>query len=63
MLCGWLRIDTRQLKQTMATLCNRWAAAFTAHLQQRVAQAMEQLYAFMDQSSKVVACVPCCACT
>ena len=53
MVCGWLRVDTRQLKQTMATLCSRWVAAFTSVLQHRVTHAMEQLYTFMECSSKV----------
>ena len=44
---GWLRINSQPIKQTLATLANRWRRMFTDHLVEHVTGSLQSLRDFM----------------
>lgn len=49
---GWLRIDSRPIKNELKTLCSQWKAIFTNYLASQVRFVLDEMYTFMDTVGK-----------
>ena len=51
---GWIKINAQPLKHALLTWVNKWVNLYTNYLSNKVVSTMEDLYAFMNASSKVL---------
>ncbi|KAK3254170.1 Dynein beta chain, flagellar outer arm [Cymbomonas tetramitiformis] len=54
MVIGWLKVDSKPVKQALGTWLTKWIFLFTQHLSNRVVQSMDDLYQFMGAADQVL---------
>eukprot|EP00854_Cymbomonas_tetramitiformis_P010885 gene10885-12880_t len=54
MVIGWLKVDSKPVKQALGTWLTKWIFLFTQHLSNRVISSMDELYQFMAFSNEVL---------
>ena len=47
---GWIKVDSKPIKQALGTWVSKWVHLFTHHLSEKVTNEMDELYAFMERS-------------
>jgi dynein heavy chain len=53
-IIGWLKIDAKPIKQSLANWVTKWIFLFTEHLVNRVRGSMAELYSFMEVADVVL---------
>ena len=52
---GWIKVDSKPIKQALSTCVTKWIFQFTAYLSNKVTDSMEELFTFMDNSNTILA--------
>ena len=51
---GWIKVDSKPIKQALSTCVTKWIFQFTAYLSNKVTDSMEELFTFMDNSNTII---------
>lgn len=51
---GWIKVDAKPIKQALGTWVTKWIFLYTQYLQNKITKSLEELYAFVEGSDKVL---------